>query len=116
MAPRGTDPYTTIESSVVDELSEILSAHIRLQTATPLFMCAAAWRACCLGLPRLAHLVAYRCGFRLDSSGEYFDRRPNLPLAREERGVDLLPIRRRIAAVIDSLDPAGVLLAMKAPR
>lgn len=106
------DTYSTVESSVVDEVADILSDHIRLFTA-PLFMDADDWRTVCCGLPRVAHLVAYRCGFRLDAAGEYFERKPNLPLGKEERGVDLCPIRRRIESVIHSLDPAGVLWTMK---
>jgi hypothetical protein len=112
---RRADLYSTVEASVVDDLTPILAEHIRLFTC-PLFLDADHWRKVCCGLPRIAHLVAGRCGFKLNSDGTYFERPANLPLGKEERGVDIYPIRRRIEAVIHSLDPAGVLWTMKAAQ
>lgn len=114
MARRASnDTYTTVESSVVTELTELLGETIALQTCTPLFLDAHEWREMCQYLPRVAHLVARECGFRLEGNGDYYTRRANLPLGREERGVDLTQIKDRVRAVIDTLDPKGILNAMQ---
>lgn len=103
--------YSTVEASVVAELSCMLNEHIALATC-PLFMDAQDWRKVCCGLPRIAHLVAGECGFKLDKTGDNYERRAPLPLGKEERGVGLNTLLDRFAAIIHVLDPAGVLWAM----
>lgn len=106
-----SDTYSTVEASVVAELSGVLKEHIALATC-PLFMDAQDWCKVCCGLPRIAHLVAGECDFRLDKTGYTYERRAPLPLGKEERGVGLNTLRDRFAAIIHALDPAGVLWTM----
>ena len=114
MARRAShDTYTTVESSVVKELNELLHETIALNLATPLFIDAAEWREMCQNLPRVAHLAARECGFRLEGNGDYYTRKANLPLGRDEREVDLSKIAGRVRAVLDALDPKGDLLSMQ---
>ncbi|MES2666100.1 MAG: hypothetical protein V4712_08370 [Pseudomonadota bacterium] len=113
MARRASDTYSTVEASAVDELAEILAGAIAPNVATPLFMDAYEWRAVCQNLPRVAHLVAGRNGFKLNADGEYYERPANLPLGHLEDGVDLSQIAGRIGAVLDALDPKGVLNVMQ---
>jgi hypothetical protein len=111
MARRASDTYTTIEESAVAELSALLDSHIKLRTC-PLLLEVEAWRAACCGLPRIAHLVAGRSGFKIDCVGDYYERPANVPLGQDERVVDLSPIRARMEQIIHALDPAGVLWTM----
>ena len=111
MARWASDTYTTVETSVVDELSALLDSRIKLRTC-PLLLEVEAWRAACCGLPRIAHLIAGCCGFKIDSNGDYYERPANVPLGQDERVVDLSPIRGRMEQIILSLDPAGVLWTM----
>lgn len=112
MTRRGSDLYSTVESSTVDELAELLADHIKLRTA-PLFMDAEHWRKVCLGLNRLAHLVAYKCGFRVDRKGDCYERPANLPLGKRPEGVDINPIRGRVGSIIHAHDPSGILWTLK---
>jgi hypothetical protein len=112
MTRRVNDLYSTVESSTVDELAELLAAHIKLRTS-PLFIDVEHWRGVCLGLNRIAHLVATKCGFRIDAQCEYYNRPSNLPLGKPSEGVDLYPIRGRVGSIIHAQDPSGVLWTLK---
>lgn len=113
MARRADDTYSTVESSVVDDVAEILGEAIARDVGTPLFLDAYDWRAVCQNLPRIAHLAAGRNGFKLNADAEYYERRANLPLGRMEDSVDLSQIAGRVRGVIDALDPKGVLFVMQ---
>lgn len=113
MARRASDTFTTVESSVVTEISELLAEAIARHVGTPLYLDAHEFREMCQYLPRVAHLAARACGFRLEGNGDYYTRQANLPLGREEREVDLSQITGRVRAVLDALDPKGVLNEMQ---
>lgn len=109
MARRSTDTYTTIEESVVKEVSEILGELFALKIATPLTMDADHWREVCQNCPRVAHLTAGRNGFKLDAGGVNYVRKPNLPLGHAPLELDPDEIAGPVSAVMNALDPKGIL-------
>ncbi len=108
MATR-SDAFSTIESSVVGEVAALLAETIKLDVHIPLFIELFEWQEVCANLPRVAYLAARQCGFKLDDSGEFFDRRPDQHLKLLDLEVKTAPIRDRVQAIIFNLDPAGIL-------
>ncbi|GGH63155.1 hypothetical protein GVY41_18985 [Frigidibacter albus] len=109
MAHRASDTYSTIESSVVTEVAALLADTIHLNVHIPLIIELYEWQEVCANLPRVAYLAARQNGFKLDVSGEFFERKPDQILGLMELEVKTGPIRERVRAIIFNLDPGGML-------